>query len=289
MNKSLRLALQVLTPVTCTQPGVPFTTSMGRIIETRAKITGGATSWATCRRDLKDASKEGKIIILPSPPLKGRYDPFRSPSVLTWTAAGMTECELEPQVHLVHNNDEGPPAWLPKRNPSARNMNPKAKSIIDTLQGLKDCTEKDHVAPTAEWIIKHCHKFHREPMCRSSFFAWAAWLEWYGFIRRAVRKRRLDDGTVTNDTSLYFIAAKAWDWAKKSYDRLKKHFAATEVQDSRLNNGSNVHSIGGETVSSDSSPPCLRIKRRPEAGARPKDYLRPLDSILSGILSAAGR
>jgi len=290
MQESLRLALRVLTPRAVTQAGEQFTTSMGRIIETRAKITGGATSWANARRDLKNAAKEGMIRLLASPPRPVRYDPFRSPVVLAWTGAGLADLndpdngerfneELEPQIHLVPRDGDGPPTWLPKRNPAARNMNPKAKAIIDTLQGLKDCTDQEIVHPSVEWIRDQCLKHHREPMGRSTFFVWAAWLEWYGFIRRAIRKRTLEKDTVingvlhkkgeiTNDTTLYYIAAKAWGWAKRSYDRLKKHFARTEVRDSRHNTGSNLTDIGGDRLSTNSSPPLLRIKGAAEAAGR---------------------
>lgn len=279
MKDSLFLALRVLTPRAVTQAGEQFTTSMGRIIETRAKITGGATSWAVARRDLKNAVREGMIRLLPSPSRPIRYDPFRSPVVLAWTGAGLSDLndpdngerineELEPQIHLVPRGGDGPPAWLPKRNPAARNMNPKAKAIIDTLQGLKDCTDQEIVHPSVEWIRDQCLKHHREPMGRSTFFVWAAWLEWYGFIRRAIRKRQLEDGTVTNDTTLYYIAAKAWGWAKRAYDRLKKHFARTEVQDPGHNTGSNLTDIGGDGLSTDSSPPLLRIKGAAEAAGR---------------------
>ncbi len=300
MKQSLRLALRVLTPVTCTQAGVPFTTSMGRIIETRAKITGAAPSWAACRRDLKAAAREGLIEILPAPPRPIRYDPFRSPSVLVWTEAGMADLELEPQIHLVPRLDEGPPAWLPKRDPAARNLPPKAKAIMDTLQGLQDCSSKDYVAPSVDWIREQCRKFHREPMFRSTFFAWAAWLDCYGFLRRATRKRQLKVDTKSkgkllkagawiNDTTLYYIAAKAWGWAKRAFDRYKKHLSHTEVRDSRHNTGSNLHNIGGGELSTDSSPPFLKIKEAAPPSVPSDRQSKPLLFNFNDLLSSISK
>ena len=271
MENSLCLALRVLTPQAVTEAGDPFTTSMGRIIETRAKIMGGRTSWATCRRELKAAVTEGLIMILDSPHRKIGYDPFRSPVVLAWTFKGLDHLADLKEPRLVPPPTVDPPSWLPKRDPAKRNLNPKAKAIMDSLQGLQDCSDKGFVAPSVDWIMENSDKYHGEPMARSTFFAQAAWLEWYGFLRRAIRKRTLEKdtmingvlhekGTLINDTTLYFIAQKAWELARRAYDKLKKHFAVTEVRDSGLNKVRISTDIGGDGLSTDSSPPLLKIK-----------------------------
>lgn len=260
MENSLCLAVAVLTPQAITQAGEPFTTSMGQLIETRAKITGGRSSWAACRRELKSAVKEGLIKILESPHQKIRYDPFRSPVVLAWAEAGLAHLADLKQPRLVPLRTEEPPSWLPRRDPAKRNLNPKAKAIMDSLQGMQDCSNKGFVAPSVDWIIENSRKYHDEPMARSTFFAQAAWLEWYGFLRRAIRKRQLPDGSITNDTTLYYIAAKAWGLARRFYIKLRKHFAGTEVRDSGLNTSILSRDIGGDGLSTDSSPPFLKIK-----------------------------
>lgn len=271
MENSLCLALAVLTPQAVTQAGEPFTTSMGRLIETRAKITGGRTSWTTCRRELRDGVKEGFIKILESPPHPIRYDPFRSPVVLAWAEAGLTHLADLKQPRLVPLRTEAPPSWLPRRDPAKRNLNPKAKAIMDSLQGLQDCTDKGYVAPSVDWIMENSDRFHGEPMARSTFFAQAGWLVWHGFLRRATRKRTLEEdtvingvlhekGTIVNDTTLYYIAAKAWELARRFWLKLNKHFARTEVRNSGLNTSILSEDIGGDGLSSDSSPPLLKIK-----------------------------
>jgi len=300
MENSLCLALAVITPQAITQAGEPFTTSMGKIIETRAKIAGGRTSWATCRRELKDAVKEGLIKILESPHRKIGYDPFRSPVVLAWPEAGLAHLADLKQPRLVPLRMEVPPSWLPRRDPTKRNLNPKAKAIMDSLQGLQDCTDKGYVAPSVDWIMENSDRFHGEPMARSTFFAQAGWLVWHGFLRRATRKRTLEKdtvlngvlhekGTIVNDTTLYYIAAKAWELARRFWLKLNKHFACTEVRDSGLNTLYPSRDIGGDGLSTDSSPPLLRIKEAMNLRTSLRGPSQPAQVDFESLIPASGR
>jgi hypothetical protein len=289
MENSLCLALAVLTPQAVTGAGEPFTTSMGQIIETRGKIKGGKNSWSIERRDLRSGEREGLIKILESPHRKIRYDPFRSPVTLAWTEAGLFRLEDMRLPRLVPLRTEDPPAWLPRRDPAKRNLNPKAKAIMDTLQGLLDCSDQESVHPSVDWIMENSDRFHGEPMARSTFFAQSRWLEWYGFLRRATRKRTLDDGTITNDTTLYYIAAKAWELARLAYVKLKKHFSRTEVRNSGLNKVLNSTDIGGDGLSTDSSPPLLKIEGAPSASSSLRGPSTPARFTFESLIPASGR